>query len=120
MIIPTNLNECFIELDTVFATSPVDLKIFKNAKEDTAIARIHHGLGRWIRNNWGLWTKDTKLYNTFNEMQLWHADDMSSIILTSYHRYINGVEINLKEQVDYYINYWEEYEKTNGPIKQKQ
>jgi len=116
---PENISECFTELDEIFKKSPEDLKLFKKETEDDAVALFHHFLGRWIRNNWGLWSRDTKLYNTFSDMQLWHADDMSSIIMKSYHRYLHGKEINLKEQVQHYLNYWEEYEKENGPIQNK-
>lgn len=117
MKIPNNINECFIELDSIFSKSPQELELFKKEEETTAVALAHHGIGRWIRNNWGFWTKTSKLYNTMNDMQLWHPDDMSSVILKSYHRHINNKEINLKEQIDHYINFWAEEEKVNGPIK---
>lgn len=117
MEIPTNLSECIIELDIIFSDSPEDLEQFKNSDEKTAVTKMHDGLGRWIRNNWGLWTKDSKIYVVLSEMQIWHPDDMSSIILTSFHRYINNLEIRLKDQVEHYIEYWKDYEKKNGPIK---
>jgi hypothetical protein len=50
-------------------------------------------------------------------MGLWHADDMYSIVFTSYHRKINGKELGLKEQVQRHLDYWSEYEKINGPIE---
>ena len=34
------------------------------------------------------------------------VDDMSSIIITSYYRYLNNLPINLNEQVEYYKEYW--------------
>lgn len=119
MNIPTNISECFDELDKMFSEIPKDLKVFKESDEEKALATFHNSLGRWIRNNWGLWTRDSKIYNTFNDMQLWHADDMSSVIIVSYHRYINDVDIDLKGQIESYLKYWEEYEKTNGPIIKK-
>lgn len=118
--IPNNLNECMEVLDEIFnATPKEDRDWFKNSPEDEATGGIHHTLGRWIRNNWGLWNKDTELYKVFKNMEIWHADDMSDIILTSYHRKINSKDINLKEQVAHFIEYWKEYEKTNGPIEKE-
>lgn len=114
--IPSNLNECFSALDEMFKESEEDKAWFLSQSEDEAVGAFHHGLGRWIRNNWGLWTKNSELYNLFNDMGLWHADDMSGVILTSYHRKINNKEINLKEQIQHYIDYWKEYEQTNGPV----
>ena len=71
----------------------------------------------WIRNEWGLWKKESDMYNYFYKMGLWHADDMSSVILTSYHRFINGKELSLKEQINHYLDYWKDYEKQNGPVE---
>ena len=32
---------------------------------------------------------------------------MSSIVLTSFHRYLNKMDIKLEDQVKYYKDYWE-------------
>jgi len=73
--------------------------------EKEAVVSAHNGFGRWIRNEWGLWSEG-KLKNWFLSMGIKHADDMSSIILTSYHRVRNNKEVNLEEQFDHYIEYW--------------
>lgn len=114
---PRNINECFLVLDEIFSESKEDFEWFKSASDSDAVSGLHNGLGRWIRNTWGLWSKDTELYSVLNNMGLWHADDMSSIIITSYHKKITGKKLALKEQVQYYNDYWSEYEKTNGPVK---
>jgi len=59
----------------------------------------------WMRNNWGLW-RGSRLSKYFNEMGVFHPDDMSGIILVSYHRYLTGNEIKLEEQIKYYQDYW--------------
>jgi hypothetical protein len=66
----------------------------------------HMGLGMWMRNNWGLWKENTKLWQFFNQKGIFHADDMSGIIFESFWRYLNNKPINLNEQVSYYIKYW--------------
>lgn len=118
--IPRNLNECFDILDSFLEKSEEEERVwFKSADEKDAIVELHHTLGRWIRNAWGLWTKDTELYSILNGMGLWHPDDMSSVVLKSYHRKINGKELNLKEQVQHYTDFWKEYEKENGPVEKE-
>jgi len=103
--VPNNLLECFEQLDNMLSDAE-DADWFKSADEDDAISQAHHGLGRWIRNNWGLWSKDSKLYHYLLKLGLSHPDDMSSVILTSYHRHLIGKELELDEQVKFYIDYW--------------
>lgn len=114
--IPSNLHECLCTLDIIISQSKnVDVHFFKNMTEKECVANTQN-LGKWLRNNWGLWKKESKLYSYFNNMGLWHADDMSSLIITSYHRHINDKKINIKQQVDKFIKYWNKYQKTKGPI----
>ena len=73
--------------------------------EDEFTAKAHFGIGMWLRNNWRLWG-DSRLSKYFNDLGIFHPDDMSGIILTSYHRYLLGQDIKLEEQVNYYKEYW--------------
>lgn len=114
--IPVNLTECFEVLDEVFSESEEDKSWFASSIEEEAVGSLHHNLGAWVRKEWGLWEKKSDIYNVFAKMDIWHADDMSSIILTCYHRRLNGKELKLSEQVQEYIQYWKNYEKLNGPI----
>lgn len=41
----------------------------------------HLGVGRWIRNNWGLWTDSPLRDDLEDRFGLYYADDMSSLIL---------------------------------------
>jgi len=100
--IPNNLEECYVELD---AMSPEDSDNWIKATEKDAMGMAHHGLGQWLRNNWGLWCGST-LKTYFEGLGLHHADDMSGVILTSYHRHKNGKDINLDEQVQHYKDFW--------------
>jgi hypothetical protein len=60
-----------------------------------------------IRNSWGLWRGDSGIAKYLRNLGLNHPDDMSSIILTSFHRYLNRIDIKLDEQIKYYKDYWE-------------
>lgn len=102
---PIKLSECFKQLDGILSDSP-DGDWFKEAEEYDAVTQSHHGLGAWIRNNWGLCEKDGQLHKYFIKLGLHHPDDISSVILTSYHRQLNNKELELDEQIKYYIKFW--------------
>ena len=78
---------------------------FKSWPEEDVVGRTHFGLGLWMRNNWGLWS-DSPLARHFNQMGIFHADDMSAIIMLSHYRRLNGKDIGLAEQVAFYENWW--------------
>lgn len=84
---------------------------------EKVIMDLHHSLGQWIRNNWKLWVEDSVLTKYFNNLGIFHADDMSGIIITSFGRWLNKEDLRLEEQIKYYQDYWERY-KTGG-IKTK-
>ena len=102
--IPKNLDDAVNFLNCVWSdTSKV---AFKNKPENDAVAELHFGTGLYIRNNWNLWAGKGSLYNFFKLRGIFHPDDMSSIILTSFHRTLNENDILLDEQVSEYKEYW--------------
>ena len=69
--------------------------------------KYHHSIGRLIRNNWKLWSKeDNNLKIWFKNKGIWHADDMSGIILTSYWRWKNNEPFKIDEQIKFYHTHW--------------
>jgi len=103
VIIPKNLDECFDQMK--LGSSNKDLCEFAAQKEDPVTASLHFTYGMAMRNNWGLWGKN-KLTKYFNSIGIYHADDMSGILLTSFHRHLNNKDIKLDEQVKWYQDYW--------------
>lgn len=77
-----------------------------NRFKDEGPQSYHYGTGRWIRNNWGLWEEGSMLHKWFNNIGIYHPDDMSGIILETIHRILTGRSINLKEQIKSYQDYW--------------
>jgi len=77
----------------------------ENLKEEDPVS-FHHSTGRWLRNKWGLWDQNSPLHRAFNAIGIFHGDDMSGIILESSHRILNGLPVDLREQVKYYQKYW--------------
>ena len=81
--IPASLKDCFVQLDSIFTDS--SKSHFKTITEDQFSSQMHFGFGMWMRNNWGLW-RGSQLAKYFHDKDIHHADDMSGIILDSYHR----------------------------------
>jgi len=50
----------------------------------------------------------SRLSKYFNDIGISHPDDMSGIILKSYYRRLNNLDIELKKQVDNYQKYWKD------------
>ena len=101
--IPIDLNDCFKQLDSFWADS-IKIQI-REMSEDEFTAKSHFGIGLWMRNNWRLFG-GSRLSKYFIDLSIFHPDDMSGIVLTSYHRYLLGQDIKLEEQVSYYKEYW--------------
>ena len=82
-----------------------ELEAIYKLSEDQFLGQAHHGLGRFLRNEWGLWG-GSDIQKWFKERGIHHADDMSSIILTSFHRKLFNKDIDLDGQIKHYIKYW--------------
>ena len=92
---PNSVSEALLYLDQKFSdTTKYGFMYFP---EDIAVSRLHFGFGMWMRNNWGLW-RGGKLKDELIAMGFTHPDDMSSFILTAYHRKLHGKEIDGKSE----------------------
>ncbi|SDC14165.1 DUF6794 domain-containing protein [Pedobacter soli] len=85
--IPVNLNDCFLQLDKIL--KPIDKETIKNYKSSGEMLGLHHGLGMWIRNNWGLWG-GSRLQVYFGQRGFSEPDGVSGIILDGYYDWIKG------------------------------
>jgi hypothetical protein len=99
--VPQTLDEALDELQRIL--DPAHTEDFKTRKP----IEYHHGLGTSLRNCWGLWSGGSGLASWFAEQGITHPDDMSSIVLTSFHRRLNGKEIDLPGQIAGHKAYWE-------------
>jgi hypothetical protein len=111
--IPIDLEDCFKQIDKFWDDS-TKMKV-KEWTEDEFLGRAHMGFGMWMRNNWQLWG-GSRLSKFFNDKGVFHPDDMSGIILVSYHRYLIGEDLKLEEQIKFYRDFWE---KVNEQGKKK-
>ena len=100
---PANLDECFHALEE--GLPQYELDEMRNGSKDDMI-RYHHGLGMWMRNNWGLWRGEGPLYEYMAELGLVHPDDMSGLILDTFWLHLNQQPLDVEKKVDYYREYW--------------
>ena len=101
--IPKNLNDAIEYLNCEWSES--DKTEFKNTEESDAVSELHFGTGMSIRNGWELWKGKNRISRFFKSKGISHPDDISSIILTSFHRHLNGKDIELKAQIIDYQEY---------------
>jgi hypothetical protein len=101
--IPRDLDDCIKRLNILLSDSSKANAKRMTEKQFTGSA--HLALGMWMRNNWQLWG-GSRLSAYFNKMEIYHPDDMSGIILDTYHRYLNNEDFRLDEQIATYHAYW--------------
>jgi hypothetical protein len=102
---PYNLYEAIGALSLMHHESTKQKIISMTEHEFTV--NSHFGLGLWIRNNWGLW-QGSKLKDYFNSIGVFHPDEMSSIILTSYYRKHRDKDWDIDRYLKYYEDRWNE------------
>lgn len=96
--VPADLGDCFRELDSMLSSST----IAEIRDCDEAYLVLHHfGLSMWMRNNWGLWSADSRLKRYFDGRGVDQADSASSIILTAYWHYLNGHPVDSQRLIVY-------------------
>lgn len=104
--VPENLNQAIAYFNCSWSTT--NKTKFKQLTEAQMMTRCHLGIDMWLRNSWGLWKRDSKIYKHFDSLGVKHPEDISSIILRSYHRYLNKQDIRLKQQIAQIKQYWQQ------------
>lgn|SRR5574337_515508 len=100
---PTTIDECMIAFNEVL--SPEDqVEFLKMTKDD--VGRLHHSLGRWIRNNWDLW-KGGALLEHMKSLGFIHPDDMSHSLMIEYWNRMHNQPSDIEKDIQYYKEYWE-------------
>ncbi|TLX72401.1 hypothetical protein E9993_17855 [Labilibacter sediminis] len=111
--IPKDFNESLIQLDKVIQdTTRAKIKLMS---EDDFITQTHFSTGMWIRNYWlynryvfGLIVMQSDLRKDLILKGLYNNDDMSGVILRSYHRKLKGNDVDLEQQIkdihQWYVN----------------
>jgi len=92
--IPKNLEKCFLELNKLLKQK--DISAIRKLKNSGETIDYHHGLGTWLRNNWGLWA-GSRLQQYLIGKGIYHPDDMSGTILELYQEWLTNKHDNWKE-----------------------
>lgn len=116
--IPKDLTDATAYLECVLDEKTKSSLI--NPDEQQTVAMLHFGLGLQLRNKWGLWKANSRLVEYFDSLGIAHPDDMSGTILTSYYRQLNGKQINLEQQIEFYKDYWLNFDKNNKMTPEEQ
>lgn len=106
--IPNTLDEAYLSLDA--SLKPEDRLAFMQRPEREAVMEAHYAVGLYIRNQW-LRSGKSALVKLLHEKGAQSFDDMSSMILHSYWRHLNGKPIQLSEQGACYRKWWLEQQK---------
>lgn len=101
--VPATLDEALVMLEKT--VHPDVLARIRASKNERDMIAFHHGIGRGLRNGWGLWGR-SPLKRFFEPLGVFHPDDISGIILTSFWRKLHDVPINLEGQASEARRYW--------------
>jgi hypothetical protein len=112
--VPENLQEAVDAVLTTLAQDDRDyiLKI----PLMTFKSRSHMGGGLKMRNDWNLWDKKSPLHQWFfKEHGIWHADDMSSILLSAIYCAAHGASYLIDPDKRRFEEHWREALGYTGP-----
>lgn len=116
--LPKDLEEAIETLLTFYSSAP-DAGAIIDMDEEQFVTACHHVAGRFIRNSWYLWwweghpyeewpKSKPELTKWFNNYNIWHADDISSIIMKSAWRHVHKQPLNIERQAEHYIEFWKD------------
>lgn len=124
---PTDLDHAIELLTSLFSES--DLNEMRSMTEQKFMSSAHFGVGMAIRNAWELWwSEDTEfgwapvkplIVKWFNGIDIYHADDMSGIIMTSFYRSLAHKPRDIEGQLEVYAKHWLEQGFENGIFNNK-
>lgn len=81
--------------------------------ENEFLGSVHFSYGMVIRNSWHLWDEEGKLHKWFCANGIFHADDMSGLILLKLYRNVSRKQFDLeKESIRYWIH-WIKHDRHN-------
>ena len=107
---PKTVEECMKEF-LIILSPENQLELAMSSRDD--LIKYHHGLGRWIRNNWDLWSNqlDGSLFGHMKTLGFTHPDDMSQALIVEFWNRTNNQPSQLSEMAEEYRKYWSKYGK---------
>ena len=81
---------------------------------DRPDSRVHHTIGRHIRNNWSLWSPDSPLKrDAIAVYRIAHADDISGLILAWACALIRGDTFDPQAECERFHKHWAQFGMTS-------
>ena len=100
---PKTVDECMQALAEMFSFE-AQSEFLKMEKEDLILC--HHGLGQWMRNNWGLWEDVSPLKDHMTSLGFKHPDDMSQALIEEYWNRMNNHPSEILKEAQKSTEYW--------------
>lgn len=124
-VLPDTIEEAIEMLKTFFVKS---IPQIEKMTEKEFVNSSHFNAGMFIRNSWQLWWHEGHEYKDwnktipnlnkqFNDIGIYHADDMSAILMTSMYRSLHKKDLELEEQTKVYFEHWKNYGFPDGIFK---
>jgi len=95
--IPEDMGDAFLQLNKLIDKDSKEK--FQSAPEDVAVRKLHFSFGRWMIYNWQFYD-GPRLSHSLKQLGIHHPDDMASVLIRTYHRYLNKKPLNIKDQVE--------------------
>ncbi len=109
--IPTDLDDAHRELQRLLTAK--EIQHIKTMHSQSGMIEYHMGLGLWLRNNWGLW-HESRLARYFDQLGIYHADDMSGLILETFWCKLHDQPFKIEDRASESQEYWKSMEKPKG------
>lgn len=97
-LVPVDLESALAELDAML---PAEVRAWIATAEEDPSSEFHHGLGTYLRNEWGLWSRSA-LKTSLEDLGVKDPDSMSGLILSAYWRRARGLPIDLASEIETY------------------
>lgn len=122
LMYPSDLEEAIETLNGFYEDLNADISAIS---EEDFLSSTHFDAGSFIRESWHLWwyeghnstewpKEKPAIVKYFNELGITHADDISTIILSSTYRALAKKPIDLKGQIKRCQDFWKEDGLPNG------
>lgn len=95
--IPKDLVNAFEELNRLI--EPKGKATFMAATEEDVVHKLYFSLGRWIAQKWGF-HEGSRLSHYFRTLGVTYPEDMSQLVIVSYHRYLHKKPLEIKAQIE--------------------
>lgn len=110
-LVPKDLEECFIELNTMLTPDFIDE--IKGLEIEKQTYRYWLGFGSWLRSHWGLrwglWER-SELVHWFWGKGIENPERMFGFIMVSYWRHLNDMPILLEDQIRQELTFGPKYQ----------